>query len=232
MLTIRRSGERGHVNAGWLDSYHTFSFADYYDPKHMGFRSLRVINEDRVDPGKGFPKHPHRDMEILTYVLEGALEHKDSMGNGSVIRPGDVQYMCAGAGITHSEYNASMDDLVHLYQIWILPASRGLEPSYDQKYYPREKKLGNLCLLASNDGRDGSIRLNQDASLYASVFANGAPVHHALSSGRHAWVQVVRGSVRLNGLDLATGDAVAVSDEPSLDFEGSDDAEILLFDLD
>jgi quercetin 2,3-dioxygenase len=232
MITIRKSRDRGHAQHGWLDSHHTFSFADYHDPEHMGFRSLRVINEDRVQPGKGFGTHPHRDMEILTYVLEGALEHKDSMGTGSVIRPGDVQRMTAGTGVTHSEYNHSKSDPVHLLQIWILPAEPGLPPGYEQKHFPQSEKRGRLRLIASRDGREGSVVIHQDADLYAAVLGPGESVRHALRPGRHAWIQVARGEITSSGKKLSAGDGARVSDEPAIEISGGDaGAEILLFDL-
>ncbi len=231
MITLRPSGERGHVDHGWLDTYHTFSFANYYDPEHMGYRTLRVINEDWVSPGKGFGTHPHDNMEILTYIVEGALEHQDSMGNGSVIRPGDIQRMSAGSGITHSEFNASGTEPVHLLQIWILPESRGIQPSYAQKYFGREEKSGKLCLLASRDGRDGSVTLHQDVDVYATRLATGQQVKFELSQGRHAWVQVVRGRISLNDHDLNRGDGAAVSAEELLTLTALAEAEILVFDL-
>jgi redox-sensitive bicupin YhaK (pirin superfamily) len=231
MMTIRPGNERGHAQHGWLDSHHTFSFADYYDPAHMGFRALRVINEDRVDPGEGFPPHPHRDMEIVSYVLDGALEHKDSMGTGSVIRPGDVQRMSAGTGVRHSEFNASKTDPVHFLQIWIIPDAAGLAPGYEQKRFGPEDKQGRLRVVASRDGRDGSVKLNSDTVLYAGLFAKGESAELALPPGRHAWVQVARGSVRVNGRDLAAGDGAAISDEKAVRVEGIDSGEVLVFDL-
>lgn len=231
MITIRKSTDRGHFNHGWLNTYHTFSFDRYHDPAHMGFRSLRVINEDRVAPGQGFPTHPHRDMEIITYVLEGALEHKDSMGNGSVIRPGEVQRMTAGTGITHSEYNQSCSEEVHLLQIWLLPKTRGLTPSYEQKTFPIEQRRGRLRLVASPHGSDGSVTINQDVSLYAVCLQPGERVEHHLAPDRHAWVQVARGSVTVNGQQLSQGDGAAISGEVSVMITGAEQAEILLFDL-
>ena len=219
MQSIRRSSDRGHARHGWLDSMHTFSFADFYDPKAMGFRNLRVINEDRVEPGMGFGKHPHRDMEIITYVLEGALSHKDSMGNGSVMRPGDVQRMSAGTGVTHSEENGSKTEPVHFMQIWIMPGERGIAPSYEQKTFSEAEKRGKLRLVAAPDGRDGAVTVHADAAIYAGLFAPGDTVTHALAAGRHAWVHVVRGNVTINGEALATGDAMAVSDEASVRIE-------------
>jgi len=231
MITVRPSGERGHSNRGWLDSHFSFSFADYCDPAHTGFRTLRVINEDRVAPGAGFGTHPHRDMEIVTYVLEGALEHRDSMGNQSVLRPGEVQRMTAGTGVLHSEYNPSETEPGHFLQIWILPEAKGLRPGYEQKAFPAEEKRGRLRLAASRDGRDGSVTIHQDAELYVSLLAPGEEATHPLGAGRHAWVQVARGAVELNGRRLETGDGAAVSDEPLLTLRGSRDAEVLLFDL-
>jgi redox-sensitive bicupin YhaK (pirin superfamily) len=231
MIRLRRAGERGHFDHGWLNTYHTFSFADYYDPAHMGFRALRVINEDRVQPKKGFPTHPHRDMEIVTYVLEGALEHKDSMGNGGVIRPGEVQRMSAGTGITHSEYNHSGSEPVHFLQIWIHPEKSGFSPSYDQKAFPPEERHGRLRLVASRAGRDGSVSYHTDTDLYATLLAPGQEVLHPLRPGRHVWLHVARGAVKMNGRDLSAGDGVAVSDEPTIAIAAGDHAETLLFDL-
>jgi redox-sensitive bicupin YhaK (pirin superfamily) len=231
MLTIRRADDRGHAQHGWLDSHHSFSFADYYDPGHMGFRNLRVINEDRVQPGQGFGTHPHRDMEIISYVLEGALEHRDSMKNGSVIRPDDVQRMSAGTGVTHSEFNASRSEVVHFLQIWLLPAKRGIEPGYEQKTFSREDKSGRLRLVASPDGRDGSVTVHTDAQLYAGLFAAGQSDRHELAPGRHAWAQVVRGRVKVNGQELTAGDGAAISEEKVVTVEGVEDAEVLVFDL-
>ena len=188
MIKIRKAQERGHAQHGWLESYHTFSFADYYDPQHMGFRTLRVINEDRVQPGNGFGSHSHQDMEIVSYILEGALEHRDSMGNGSVIHPGDVQLMRAGTGVTHSEFNHSSEKLVHFLQIWILPDHKGLTPAYEQRHFPPEQRRNFLRLVASRDGRDGSVRIHQDISLYAAILEPGQAVNHALAMGRNAWV--------------------------------------------
>jgi redox-sensitive bicupin YhaK (pirin superfamily) len=231
MLTVRKSGERGHADHGWLDSRHTFSFADYYDPAHMGFRALRVINEDRVAPGQGFGRHSHRDMEIVSYVLDGGLEHKDSMGTGEVIRPGDVQRMSAGTGVTHSEFNASRKDPVHFLQIWIVPDERGIAPSYEQKTFSQAEKAGRLRLVASPDGADASVLLHADARLYAGVFAAGESAEHVVAPGRHAWVHVVRGRVRINGTELSAGDAAALSEERTVRIEGIDAAEVLVFDL-
>ena len=231
MINIRRSEQRGGGNFGWLNTRHTFSFDTYHDPDFMGFRSLRVINEDVVQAGEGFPTHPHRDMEIITYVLEGALGHKDSLGTGSVIRPGDGQRMSAGSGIRHSEMNASDTDPVHLLQIWILPNRRGIEPSYEQKSFPTEDKQGKLRVIASPDGENGSVTINQDAKLYVSLLAPGQRVTHELPKERYAWLQVAKGSVELNGKLLQQGDGAAVSDEERLSIEGKQDAEVLLFDL-
>ena len=231
MIAIRRSGDRGHAQHGWLDTYHTFSFDTYHDPAHMHFRALRVINEDRVAPGAGFPTHPHCDMEIITYVLEGALEHKDSLGNGSVIRPGDGQRMSAGTGIRHSEANASKIDPVHLLQIWILPEKKGIEPGYEQKSFAPEEKRGRLRLIADRGGRDGAVSVHQDVSLYASALTPGQQVDHRLAPGRHAWLQFARGAVSLNGQILDQGDGAAVSEESVLNIRGDKDAEVLLFDL-
>ena len=231
MITRRLAQDRGHAQHGWLDSYHTFSFADYYDPRHMGFRTLRVINEDRVQPGKGFGTHPHRDMEIISYVLEGALAHKDSLGTGSVIRPGEVQRMTAGTGVTHSEFNPSRTEPVHFLQIWLLPERAGLPPSYEQRAFPTEEKQGRLRLVASPDGREGSVTIHQAVDLYASLLAPGQAVTHRLTPGRHAWVQVARGTIRLNDTALSAGDGAAASEETLLTMTATDPAEVLLFDL-
>jgi redox-sensitive bicupin YhaK (pirin superfamily) len=214
-----------------LESYHTFSFADYYDPRHMGFQTLRVINEDRVQPGKGFGTHPHRDMEILSYVLEGALEHKDSLGTGSVITPGEVQRMSAGTGVSHSEFNHSGSELVHFLQIWLLPERAGLPPSYEQRAFPAEEKRRKLRLVASRDGREGSVTIHQAVDLYTSLLDPGEVVTHRLTPGRHAWVQMARGAVRLNDTPLSAGDGAAVSEETQLTVTAEDRAELLLFDL-
>ncbi|MEP6637582.1 MAG: pirin family protein [Acidobacteriota bacterium] len=231
MIAIRKASERGHFDFGWLDTHHTFSFGDYYDPEFMGFRSLRVINEDFVHPGRGFPTHSHRDMEIITYILEGALEHRDSMGNGSVIRPGDVQRMTAGTGVSHSESNSEKDKPVHLLQIWIMPRALRLTPGYEQKVFTEAEKQGQLRLIVSADGRDGSVTANQDASVYATVLGKGEEVVHQLAPGRHAWIQVARGSVSLNGKDLEQGDGATVSGEPNVTIVGREPAEVLVFDL-
>jgi quercetin 2,3-dioxygenase len=231
MIHIRKSQERGHANHGWLNTYFTFSFADYYDPKHVQFRTLRVLNDDRIAAGAGFPEHPHRDMEIITYVLEGGLAHRDSMGNGSVIRPGDVQYMSAGTGVTHSEFNASKSEPAHLLQIWMLPEKKGLKPVYGQKTFAESEKRGKLRLVASPDGRDGSVTVRQDNELYATVLGKGESVRHELKRDRHAYVQVARGSVKLNGKELQEGDGAAISEEKAVELTGVKDAEVLLFDL-
>jgi hypothetical protein len=231
MLTPRLAADRGHADHGWLDSRHTFSFADYHDPEHMGFRSLRVINEDRVQPGRGFGTHGHRDMEILSYVLEGALAHRDSMGTGSTIRPGDVQRMTAGTGVMHSEQNASAGEPVHFLQIWILPERRGLAPGYEQRTVPAEEKRGKLRLVASREGQDGALVVHQDVRLYATVLGAGERAALPLVAGRHAWVQVVRGALTVNGQAFRAGDGVALSDEAEVRLEGKDEAEALVFDL-
>ena len=231
MITLRKAQERGHANHGWLDTHHTFSFANYYDPSHMGFRSLRVINEDRVSPGRGFGTHGHRDMEIITYVLEGALEHKDSIGTGSVIQPGEVQRMSAGTGIQHSEFNHSKTEPVHFLQIWLLPDKEGLPPSYEQRNFSPRKTPGKLHLVAARDGREDSITVHQDVDLYAAVLNESDRISHSLKPQRHAWVQVARGAITLNGLPLDTSDGAAISDETDVVIEATTDAEILLFDL-
>jgi quercetin 2,3-dioxygenase len=231
MISIRKSSERGHFDHGWLDTYHTFSFADYHDPKFMHFRTLRVINEDRVAPGEGFGQHPHRDMEILTYVLTGELEHRDSLGNGEVIRPGELQYMAAGKGILHSEFNPSKTETVHLMQIWILPDKKGVPPHYEQRKFPALSESGKLTLLASPDGRAGSIRINQDAAVYATTLKKGQKAQHSLAAGRGAWIQVLRGAVELDGQKLAAGDGAGVEDEKAIMLSASEAAEVLLFDL-
>ena len=231
MITLRRAQDRGHANHGWLDSYHTFSFADYYDPREMGFGALRVINEDRVQAGRGFGTHGHRDMEIITYVLDGALEHKDSLGTGSVIEPGDVQRMSAGTGVLHSEYNHSQRDLVHFLQIWIEPRQRGVQPGYEQKRFSVAQKQGRLRLVASPDGADGSVRIHQDAWVYASVLDGGDVVSYALPAGHKAYVHVARGAVELNGQPLAAGDGAKISGESELRFGKGQQAELLLFDM-
>ena len=231
MITVRPAAERGHAQHGWLDSRFTFSFADYHDPRHMGFRALRVINEDHVEPGTGFGTHPHQDMEILTYVLEGELQHRDSMGNGSVIRPFDIQRMTAGTGVTHSEQNPSRIDPVHLLQIWILPERRGLAPGYEQRAFTPADAQGRLHLLAARDGRDGAVTIHQDVTLWTTLLAPGERVTHALAPGRHAWVQVARGALAVNGVALAAGDGAALSGEAHVELAATRDAEALLFDL-
>lgn len=231
MITIRPAAERGHTDFGWLDSRHSFSFGEYVDSDHMGFHSLRVINDDRIAGGGGFPTHPHRDMEIITWVLAGALEHQDSLGTGSVIRAGDVQRMTAGTGIRHSESNASGTDPVHLLQIWIFPEQRGLTPSYDQKSFPASERKGQLRLVASRDGRDGSVSFHQDASVYVAALGPGQAVTHRLAAGRAAWVQVATGAVTLNGRRLDTGDGAAIEKEAVLELAGVEDGETLVFDL-
>ncbi len=231
MITIRQAQERGHANHGWLDSHHTFSFANYYDPKHIGFRTLRVINEDRVSPSNGFGTHGHRDMEIITYVLEGALEHKDSIGTGSVIQPGEVQRMSAGTGILHSEFNHSQTQPVHFLQIWLLPEKKGLSPSYEQRNFSPAKTPGKLHLVAARDGRENAVTVHQDVDLYAAVLKEGDRISYTLKPQRHAWVQVARGTITLNSLPLNTSDGAAISEETDVVIEATKDAEILLFDL-
>ncbi len=231
MIRMRPAGERGHADHGWLDSRHTFSFAGYHDPQHMGFRALRVINEDRVAPGQGFGTHPHRDMEIISYVLDGALEHRDSLGTGSVIRPGDVQRMSAGTGVRHSEFNASQSEPVHFLQIWLVPSQPGIAPSYEQKTFSNADKQGRLRPVAAPDGRDGSVMLHTDAVLHAGRLDRGEAAALTLAQGRHAWVQVARGAVRVNGRELRAGDGAALSDEPEIRVEGVDSGEVLVFDL-
>jgi quercetin 2,3-dioxygenase len=228
---IHDRNARGHAKMGWLDSYHTFSFGSFYDPNRMGFRSLRVINDDRIAPGAGFPAHSHRDMEILTYVLEGAVEHKDSLGTGSVIRPGDAQIMSAGTGISHSEFNPSPTEPLHLLQIWILPEREGLAPRYEQKAFPLEEKRGKLRLIAARDGRDGAVTIYQDVDLYTSVLESGDVVNHQVKSDRYAWLQVARGIVNLNGEELRAGDGVQINGEEQLEISTNIGGEILLFDL-
>jgi redox-sensitive bicupin YhaK (pirin superfamily) len=232
MITIRPSQARGSANFGWLDSRHTFSFGNYYDPDHMGFASLRVINEDKVDPGHGFPTHGHRNMEIVTYVLDGALEHKDSIGNGSIMRPGDVQRMSAGTGILHSEFNPSESAPVHLLQIWILPERNGLEPSYEQTHFSIAEKQGTLRLIGSRDGRNGSVTIHQDLNLYATRLGEGETVSHSIAPGRVLWVQVAQGAIQLNAQPLYAGDGAAIAQEDALTLTGlSDMSEILVFDM-
>ena len=231
MRKVRRAGERGHADHGWLDTYHTFSFADYYDPQNMGFRALRVINEDRVEPGEGFGMHPPRDMEIVTCVLEGVLEHKDSMGNGSVIRPGDVQRMSAGRGVRHSEFNPSAKERVHLLQIWIQPNVMGIEPGYEEKHFDVESRRGQLRLIASRNGENGSVKIHQDAAVYAALVNDGERVSYSLLPGRKAYVHMARGSAAVNGQVVNAGDALKISDEAKVVVDNGKDAEILLFDL-
>jgi hypothetical protein len=231
MITLRRSDERGHANHGWLDSFHSFSFADYYDPTHMGFGPLRVINEDRVEPGMGFGTHGHRDMEIVSYVLDGELEHKDSMGTGSIIVPGDVQRMSAGKGVLHSEFNPSRERKVHFLQIWIEPAVRGIAPSYEQANVPVEAKRGRLALIAGPEGSGAAVRIHQDAKLFATLLDGTERVTHALAAGRRAYLHVARGRVQVNGQALGAGDAAKFESESSIALEQGEAAEVLLFDL-
>ncbi len=236
MITVRRSKERGHADHGWLNSFHTFSFADYYDPKHMSFGALRVINEDRITPGAGFPTHPHRDMEIVSYVLEGAIEHKDSMGTGSVIRPGDVQRMTAGRGVTHSEYNHSKSEGAHFLQIWIMPSKAGLTPGYEQKAFPEAEKRGKWRIVASEDGREGSLTVHQDLSLHVTLLEKGEKVSYEPKAGRRQWVQVARGAVTVasgsaKGELLQQGDGAAITETGAIGLEAEEGSEVLLFDL-
>jgi quercetin 2,3-dioxygenase len=231
MITVRRAKDRGHFNFGWLDTNHTFSFGEYTDPRFMGFRSLRVINEDRVQPAHGFPTHAHRDMEIISYLLAGGLAHKDSIGTGSLILPGDVQRMSAGRGVRHSEYNHSEREPVHFLQIWLVPNEQGIEPSYEQKRFADEEKRGRLRLIASSDGRDDSVLIHQDAQVYAALLEPQQHVLHQLGAERHAWLQVARGTVALNDELLNTSDGAAISNEQTLKIVGREAAEILLFDL-
>ena len=231
MITIRGARERGHFDHGWLNTYHTFSFDQYYDPRYMGFRNLRVINEDFVAAGRGFPMHGHRDMEIITYILEGALQHEDSMGNGSVIRPGDVQRMSAGTGVRHSEKNASADERVHLLQIWILPDTQELEPEYEQKAFSEEDRRGQLRLIASRDAREGSVKVHQDVALFASILEAGETVERTMDPSRYAWIQVARGSITVNDKTAEQGDGAIVMGESSLQIAGNEASELLLFDL-
>jgi redox-sensitive bicupin YhaK (pirin superfamily) len=231
MIQVRPAGERGHADHGWLDSHHTFSFADYYEPKHMGFRALRVINEDRVAPAKGFGTHPHRDMEIISYVLDGELAHKDSMGNGSVIRPGDVQRMSAGTGVRHSEYNHAADRTTHFLQIWIEPDRTGIAPSYEEKRFEAAEKRGRLRLIASPDAAEGSVRIHQDARVYAGLFDGAESARLELDAGRKVYVHVARGKVRVNGQELAAGDAATLQEAGELSIDQGREAEVLVFDL-
>ena len=231
MISLRKSKERGHFDHGWLNTYHTFSFDQYYDPRYMGFRNLRVINEDFVAGGRGFPTHGHSDMEIITYILEGALKHEDSMGNGSVIRPGDVQRMTAGTGVRHSEKNASDTERVHLLQIWILPNTVGLEPGYEQNAFTEDERRGQLRLIASEDGRDGSVQLNQDVSLFASILDADQEIERSMDPARFAWIQVARGAITVNGENAEQGDGLVIVGESNLRIKAEGNAEILLFDL-
>ena len=231
MITRRPANARGHKNHGWLNTYHTFSFSSYYDPQHMQFRALRVMNEDWVAPGKGFGTHPHDNMEIVTYVLEGALEHRDSMGNGEVLRPGEFQRMSAGTGITHSEFNPAAEEPVHLYQIWLLPDRQGIEPSYEQKRFPEEERHNRLRLVASRDAAEGSLLIHTDARVYLGTIDEGHTVQQSLATGRYGWLQVLRGSVTLNGQALETGDGAAISAETLLTIAATANAEVMLFDL-
>lgn len=231
MIVPRYSGDRGHADHDWLDTFHTFSFAGYHDPRYMGFRVLRVINEDRVAPGQGFGMHPHQDMEIITYVLSGALEHKDSMGNGEVLKAGELQRMSAGTGLLHSEFNPSADEPVHLYQIWLLPQSRGIEPSYEQKSFPADQRQNQLRLVASPDGAEGSLRMHQNARLYLAALNPDQVVQHQLAIDRHGWLQVLKGSLRINDFTLHAGDGAAISDEPHVTLQAVEETEALLFDL-
>jgi quercetin 2,3-dioxygenase len=231
MIVVRQAEERGHANHGWLNTYHTFSFANYYDPNYLGFRSLRVINEDRVTAGAGFGTHGHKDMEIITYVLDGALEHKDSIGTGSIIQPGEVQRMSAGTGILHSEFNPSQTDSVHFLQIWILPDRKDLKPSYEQQKFELEKTPGELKLIASPNGRDESVTVHQDMNLYAGILDTGDRISYSLTPKRHAWIQVAKGAILVNGNLLDTSDGAAISEETELTIEAKEKAEILLFDL-
>lgn len=231
MLTLRRSAERGHANHGWLDSFHTFSFANYYDPTHMGFGALRVINDDRIAAGRGFGTHGHRDMEIITYVLDGAIAHKDSMGSGSTIQPGNVQRMSAGRGVMHSEFNPRADKETHMLQIWIEPNVTGIAPEYEEKAFTDAQKRGRLQAVVSGDGVDGSMTIHQDVRLYAGLFDGDESATLELAPGRRAWVHVARGSLTVNGVALAAGDAAAISDETRVALSGGDNAEVLVFDL-
>lgn len=231
MITLRPAAERGHADHGWLQTWHTFSFAHYHDPDFMGFRALRVINEDLVAPGRGFGEHPHRDMEILTYVLAGAIEHRDSMGNGSIVRAGDLQRMSAGTGVTHSEYNPSDCEQLHLLQIWIKPSSTGLTPSYQQRSFDPSARQGRLQLLASADGRDDSLTIHQDVDLYAAQLTPGDTTTHELAADHGAWLHLLRGTVNLRGTAMQTGDSAAVEAEPRIEITATGDAEVLLFDL-
>lgn len=231
MIQIRKSTERGHANYGWLNTYYTFSFADYNDPKHVHFRALRVMNEDTIAPGRGFGTHPHDNMEIVTYVLEGALEHRDSMGNGEVLKAGEFQRMSAGSGITHSEFNPSSTEPVHLYQIWLFPKTRNVAPSYEQKRFDEAKRLNTLQLVASPDGADGSLTINQDARIYLANLSDRATITHLMRSDRHAWIQVLRGAITINDISLNSSDGAAISHETELKISGVSTAEIMVFEL-
>ena len=231
MIRVRPAAERGAANFGWLDAKHTFSFGEYHDPEHMGFASLRVINEDRIEPGQGFGTHPHRDMEIITYIIEGALEHKDSMGNGAVMKRGDVQHMTAGTGVMHSEFNHSNDELVHLLQIWILPGQKGLPPGYEEKTFNDDEKRNQLRLIASPDGGDNSLIVNQDVSLYASILEQNSAITHSFGQDRNGWLQVVNGKLAVNGETLSAGDGAAIERTASIELKADTDAEFLLFDM-
>ena len=231
MIQIRKSKERGHANHGWLDSHHTFSFANYYDAKFMGFHDLLVINEDRVTPGAGFGTHGHQDMEIISYVLKGALEHKDSLGTGSVLKPGDVQRMSAGTGVRHSEFNHSKSEALHFLQIWISPEQKDIEPSYEEKHFTSDEKKNQLKLIVSPDGKNGSLRIHQDAQVFASVLEKGITLKHSLNKSRNGWVQVIRGTIRINGQSLDEGDGAAITEEETLELRAMKDSEFLVFDL-
>jgi len=231
MLQFRKADQRGHADHGWLNTFHTFSFAGYHDPQHMGFRSLRVMNEDRVAPSEGFGTHSHQNMEIISYVLSGSLEHKDSMGNGEVLRPGEFQRISAGSGITHSEFNPSSTEPVHFYQIWLLPNVSNSDPSYEQKEFTDTEKIGRLRLVASPKGRDGSLSIHQDANVYLSLVSHADEIVYSLQPGRHAWLQVLSGQLMVNDYSLSTSDGVAISDEPTITSKGTEDSEFMLFDL-
>ncbi len=231
MLQFRKADQRGHADHGWLNTFHTFSFAGYRDPQHMGFRSLRVMNEDRVAPSEGFGTHSHQNMEIISYVLSGSLEHKDSMGNGEVLRPGEFQRISAGSGITHSEFNPSSTEPVHFYQIWLLPNVNNSDPSYEQKEFTDTEKIGRLRLVASPKGRDGSLSIHQDANVYLSLVSHADEIVYSLQPGRHAWLQVLSGQLMVNDYSLSTSDGVAISDEPTITIKGTEDSEFMLFDL-
>jgi quercetin 2,3-dioxygenase len=231
MFRIRRSADRGYYDHGWLKTHHTFSFSSYYDPKHVNFRSLRVMNEDFVAPGQGFGEHGHKDMEIVTYVLEGALQHKDSLGNGEVLRPGEFQRMTAGKGIRHSEFNPSANEAVHLYQIWLLPERPGLTPSYEQRAFDASERQDRFRVVASPDARDGSLQIHQDATIHLATLSSGTTLAHEFASSRHGWLQVLRGQIKAGGEDLVAGDGLAISEEPRIDITATGPAEVMLFDL-